>query len=128
MKINYKHYLVITLTLFFVSGCASLKNKYSPAGAWNYVVKDTPAGDGKGVMNIADGDDGFTGNLVTDNYGEGNLENLKIVDNQLTASVYLSGIGISIDIKGLFEGETFTGSVAANGDEFVMTAARVTGL
>ena len=124
MKINYRHSLLFALTFFLISGCASLKNKYSPAGAWNYVVKDTPVGDGKGVMNIADGADGFTGTLVTDNYGEGNLENLKIVDNQLTATVYLSGVGISIGIKGLFEGETFTGSVAANGQEFVMTAAR----
>lgn len=124
MKIIYKPLLMLALTLFLATGCASLKNKYTPAGTWDYLVKDTPMGDAVGTMNIIPGDDGFTGKLVTDNFGEGEMENLTIVDNQLTASVYLSGPGITIDLKGLFEGETFTGSVNANGDEFAMTATR----
>lgn len=124
MRINYKPFFVLALTLFLVTGCASLKNKYTPAGTWNYTVKDTPMGDAVGKMNIIPADEGFTGKMITDNFGEGEMENLTIVDNQLTASVYLSGPGITIDVKGLFEGETFAGSVNANGDEFVMTATR----
>lgn len=124
MRINYKPFLTLALTVFLVAGCASLKNKYTPAGTWEYTVKDTPMGDAAGTMNITSGDDGFTGKLITDNFGEGNMENLTIVDNQLTASVYLAGPGITVDVKGLFEGETFTGSVNANGDEFIMTAIR----
>ena len=124
MKRNYKPYLVLALTLFLAVGCASLKNKYTPAGTWNYVVKDTPMGDAVGTMSITSVDDGFSGKMITDNFGEGNMDNLTIVDNQLTASVYLTGPGITIDVKGLFEGETFTGSVNANGDEYPMTATR----
>ena len=126
MKRNYKPYLVFTLALFLTAGCASLKNKYNPAGSWSYVVKDTPMGDAMGTMSITSMDDGFSGKLITDNFGEGNMENLTIVDNQLTASVYLSGPGITIDLKGLFAGETFTGSINANGDEYPMTATRKT--
>ena len=126
MKRNYKPYLACAMALFLAAGCASVKSKYSPAGTWNYIVKDTPMGDAAGTMDITSGDNGFSGKLITSNFGEGNMENLTIVDNQLTASVYLAGAGISIDVKGLFEGETFTGTVNANGDEYPMTATRKT--
>lgn len=128
MKNNHKSLLTVLLFLFFLVGCASVKNKYTPAGTWNYLVKDTPMGDSQGVLEIVQTDTGYEGKMITDNFGEGKLENLSIVENQLTATVYLAGAGVSVDIKGLFEGETFTGAVGVNGDEYILTGNRTPAL
>ncbi len=121
---NIKLLYSLILLLFIITSCASVKNKYTPAGAWEYIVKDTPMGDSKGTLLITQTDGGFEGKMITDNFGEANLDNLSIVDNKLSASAFLSQAGVSVDINGLFEGDTFNGTVGVNGDEYTLTGTR----
>ncbi len=121
---NFKYYFSIATLLFIMAGCAAVKNKYTPAGSWNYIVKDTPMGDSKGTLLINETDSGFEGTMITDNFGEANLENLTIIDNKLSASAFLSQAGVSVDILGQFEGDTFNGTVGVNGDEYSLTGTR----
>lgn len=121
---NFKLLLSIICLICIMAGCAAVKNKYTPAGSWDYLVKDTPMGDAKGTLEINETEEGFEGKMITDNFGEAKLDNLKIVDNRLSASAFLSQAGISVDILGLFEGETFNGTVGVNGDEYTLTGTR----
>jgi len=119
--------------LFFVASCAttgassntaSVKKKkvYDPTGTWEYVVA-TPDGGGGGTMTIEGKAGAYTGVLSTDQFGDLELMNLDIQDNNMNASVEVMGMGADIEVT--FEGESFAGAVYLGEDAFPIEGNRV---
>ncbi len=124
MKTRIATYVAFCAALLFMGGCAASKvSQNSPAGAWNYTVKNTPEGNLSGTMNILQNGDGYTGNLSS-NAGTVDLSNVTIEDNQLSSNFYMQGT--NIQLIGTFSGNTFTGSVDAGGQSFPIEATRTT--
>ncbi len=124
MKTRIATYVAFCTALLFMASCATSKvAKNSPAGAWDYSVKNTPNGDVSGVMNIQQNGEEFSGNLATD-AGTVDLNNVTIEDNQLSSNFYIQGT--SLELKGTFSGDAFTGNVSAQGQSFPVEATRAT--
>ena len=110
---------IIALIAF---GCASSKKAVDISiGTWDHVVKDTPYGDVEGYMIIAKEVDNYTGSLNSDQ-GSIPIENLTIEDKNLKGVFYMEGM--EIQISGTFEGNTYTGKVSVDDNEFSMTATK----
>ncbi|WPP48583.1 hypothetical protein [Catalinimonas niigatensis] len=116
----------VFLMAALLSACASSKQAAnSPVGTWDYMVKNTPYGDVQGQMMISQDDDGYTGEIRS-NRGTISLKDISIEGNQLNSTAMLDGT--QLDVKGTFEGDTFTGEISAGGnDTFPMTASRASG-
>jgi hypothetical protein len=124
MKMRILTFVAFCAVLFFMESCAASRvAKNSPAGTWNYTVKNTPDGTLTGTMNIQQNGEGYTGNLSS-NDGKVDLNNVTIEDNQLTSNFYIQGT--YLELKGAFSGDTFTGSVDAGGQSFPVEATRAT--
>lgn len=118
------HALLFLLLIGLFSACATSKNAaYSPAGTWEYEVQNTPYGNVKGQLIISQEGDGYTGELRS-SMGNVSLRNLSIEENkQMNATAMMDGTSLSL--SGMFEGDTFQGSVSAGSDgPFPMTASR----
>ncbi|WKN40467.1 hypothetical protein [Tunicatimonas pelagia] len=113
---------VLFVALLWLTSCASSKTMtYDPAGTWNYTVTGTPSGTVDGTMVISKNGDSYTGEMQSA-LGNAALDNLKIEDNALNASLYFQGT--ELNVTGTFEGNTFDGEVVAGYDSFGMTASR----
>lgn len=117
--------LAIIFLFLTVIGCSGSKKViYSPVGSWNYTVVGTPNGDAKGTFILTRMENGIKGMFKSNEYGESNMENLSIGENnELKCTMYLSGIDLSLN--GIFEGDTFSGNVdAGQTGTFPITATR----
>ena len=117
--------LAIIFLLLTVIGCSgSKKIVYSPVGVWDYIVVGTPDGDATGTFILTSMEDGIKGMFKSNEYGESNMENLLVGENnKLNCTMYLSGIDLSLN--GIFEGDTFSGNVdAGQTGTFPITATR----
>ncbi len=113
---------ILFVALLWLASCASSKTMaYDPAGTWNYSVTGTPNGTVDGTMIISKNGDNYTGEMQS-SLGNAAMDNLKIEDNALNASLYFQGTELSVN--GTFEGDTFDGEVVAGYDSFGMTASR----
>ena len=123
--------LLIVVAAFIWIGCASTKTATtkttapeaaaSYAGDWDYTVADTPNGDVSGVMVLTKTDAGYEGKMTSD-MGELLLNNLKIVENKLTATFEVQGMELEVD--GTFEGTSYTGTVGLDYNVFPMKATK----
>ena len=104
------------------STAAAKKKEYDPTGQWEYVV-DTPDGGSGGTMTIAGAPGAYTGMMSTDQFGDLELMGLDIVDQNMTASIEVMGMGA--DIEATFEGDTFSGAVYLGEDAFPVEGNRV---
>ncbi len=109
-------------TLLLAVGCAASKvAKNSPAGAWEYTVKNTPNGDVSGTMTIQQDGEVYTGSLSS-TAGTIDLSDVSIEDNTLSSRFTMQGTPLRL--TGDFSGDTFTGSVDAGGQSFPVEATR----
>lgn len=128
-----KQSALFVLCLLFVASCAASsaggggtakakKKAYDPTGTWEYYV-DTPDGGSGGTMTIAGAPGAYTGTLSTDQFGTLELMGLDIVDQNMTASIEVMGMGA--DLEAAFDGDTFSGVVYLGEDAFPMEGERV---
>jgi hypothetical protein len=112
-------------TLFialFIFGCAATKVKVNPyVGEWHYTYQNMDGTDVAAVMTITEAENVYTG-VLSSPLGSVDLKDLVIADGKLTANFEIMGYQMSM--KGGFEGDTYTGSVIIDGNEFPMIATR----
>ena len=106
-------------------GCTATKTTASKyVGNWNYIVRNLPDGDIKGIMTISQDGDEYRGNIRSaDGSISITVEDLRIENNQLTGHIDYQGM--KIDMAGTFDGGEYTGTVSADYNEFPMTAQKV---
>jgi hypothetical protein len=114
--------LVIIAVSLIVLSCAASKTSVDPyVGEWHYTFPTMDGGEMDAIMTINKSDAGYTGFLSSD-MGSVDLEDLVIEDGKLTANFEIQGYGI--DMKGSFEGDTYTGTTGFDGNEYPMKATR----
>lgn len=131
-------FLMLPVAILFLAGCSSSKKTVSsPAtttqnppvasvtgsyiGTWNFTVTGTPDGDTKGEMIISQAGNVLKG-MISSSGGQSEIKDLKIVNNVLTGLFDYNGM--SINMTGTFNGNSFEGKVDAQGYTFPMTAAK----
>ncbi|UCG27029.1 MAG: hypothetical protein JSV24_08625 [Bacteroidales bacterium] len=122
-----KSILMIKLVLLFVSvtilsGCGTTRmmtKKY--VGSWEYKL-ETPDGTYEGAMVINYDGETFTGIMESD-MGSAELDDLKIEEGKLTASLDVGGY--ILDIAGEFVGDEFTGTIGPPEFQMPFNATRV---
>ncbi len=112
--------LLIPLTIILtISACHSNKraSELKPrsvtlgdpyTGDWDFVVKDTPAGDAEGVLNIERDGSAYRASVSAD-LGEMSIDHLTIEEERLKG--YFHYKGFKVNLKGNFAGDTFEGKV-----------------
>ncbi len=121
---NALYSLMLLALLGGMASCAASRTTaYTPAGEWNYTVRDTPYGNMQGTMIISGQKDSYEGTLRVE--GESApLDNLTIEGDTLNSTSNFDGN--SLTVTGVFEGDTFTGEVTAAGSRFPISASRIT--
>jgi len=118
-----RSFLLIAVLGLLWTGCktsskVSESSKY--VGEWHYIF-EMEGNSIAAYMTINKADDGFTGSLNSD-MGSVGLDDLKIEEGNLTANFDIQGY--VMDLKGTFNGNVFSGTVGADGNEFPMEATR----
>ena len=122
MSINTIFHAIVVTLFLLVTGCAASRvAKNSPAGAWDYTVKNTPNGDVSGTMNIEQDGEEYTGSLATES-GSIDLQNVTIEDGKMSSTFNYQGT--PLEMTGTFSEDAFTGSVGAGGQSFPVEATR----
>lgn len=131
--------LMLPVAILSLGGCSSSKKTASapppatptaPAapvvtsyiGTWNFTVTGTPDGDTKGEMTISQAGNVLKGIISSGDGGQSEIKDLKIVNNVLTGLFDYNGM--SINMTGTFNGNSFEGKVEAQGYAFPMTATK----
>lgn len=116
-----------TITLFILTslvfGCATMNKVVDPAlGTWDHHLENLPQGNPNGKFTISKEGDIYTGAL----HGERGVLELKeiVIEGNRLVSSHFFGQGYQIEMTGVFEGDTFTGQIDAEGNVFKMTAVR----
>jgi hypothetical protein len=119
---NTGFFSIIFIALFIL-GCATSKvAKVSPyVGEWHYTYQNMDGTDAAAIMTITEAENVYTG-VLSSQMGSVDLQDLVITDGKLTAKFDIQGYVMSM--KGGFEGDTYTGSVIIDGNEFPMIATR----
>ncbi len=121
---NY-YFAVLLCGVIMLAGCAAKKMLDPAIGSWDYVVTGTPDGDVKGTMYIAKEGEAYTGNL-TGQAGTMKLEKITIEDGNMQSE--FSFQGYTLDLKGTFEGDAFTGNISLDEyTQFPVTATKKEG-
>lgn len=110
--------------LVFFYGCATIQPRVDPLlGNWDYTIRQLPNGDEDGVLVLMNDGSGYVGVLEAQ---EGVLEisDLIIEDGEIVSG-YFIGRGYHVEIRGVFEGDEFNGTVSAEGREFPMMAVKL---
>ncbi|NND34752.1 MAG: hypothetical protein HKN76_19355 [Saprospiraceae bacterium] len=77
-------------------------------GDWDFVIKDMPSGDAKGILYIEREGYAYRGSVAVDN-GETDINKLSIEESRMRG--YFKYKGFKVNVKGVFEGDTFEGKV-----------------
>jgi hypothetical protein len=120
---NITRFLIIFLITGLLGGCAASKSAYSPAGTWDYEVKNTPNGDANGKMMLSKNGDEYEGNFQTSEYGTLQMRDITLEGNMLKSTFYVQGE--TFELNGLFEGDSFSGKITSNYGTFDMIANRI---
>ncbi len=91
-------------------------------GSWNYVVKDTPEGDIKGLLVIEKAMEKYTAR-ISGEQGEVDLGTFNIVDNQMQGTFDYQGYELTM--KGIFSGKTIKGDIGVEFMSFPMEGKKV---
>lgn len=114
--------MIFMIAVFIAYGCATSKKVADiSVGEWEYVLRDTPNGDVEGTFTITKDGDSYSGALHTAE-GDAPLNNVAVENNELTSTFDYSGY--TIDMTGVFSGDTFTGKCSVEYNDFPMTAVR----
>ncbi len=112
---------IIAGSLIIIS-CAASKTSVDPySGEWHYTFPTMDGGEMDAIMTINKTETGYSGYLSSE-MGSVDLDDLVIEDGNLTANFDIQGYGF--DMKGNFDGETFTGSTTIDGNVIPMNATR----
>lgn len=111
----------IAYSCFMFSCAGSKKTKVDPfVGEWEYTAI-TQDGEMDVVMTIEKTEDEYSGYLSSD-MGSVDLQDLVIKEGNFSASFEIGGYVLTM--KGAFEGDTYTGTTAYEGNESPMKATR----
>ncbi|MCK5700965.1 MAG: hypothetical protein KAI29_07430 [Cyclobacteriaceae bacterium] len=114
--------IIFMFAAFAAYACATSKKVVDISiGEWEYVIKDTPNGDIDGILTIAKDGDYYTGALHSAE-GDLPLNNVAVENDKLVSTFDYSGY--TVDMTGVFAGDTFTGKCSVEYNEFPMTAVR----
>lgn len=101
---------------------SNLATAQPAVGAWEYVIRNLPDGDTKGVLHIKKEGDNYVGTIQSDQ-GSIPLKNL-VIENEKLKSASFQAQGYNIGLSGTFAGDAFTGQISAAGYDFPMTAVK----
>ena len=115
--------MIFMIAAFVAYACATSKKAVDISiGEWEYVIKDLPdLGDIEGTFTIAKDGDQYIG-ILHGEQGDMNLDNVVIENDDLVCTFDYNGY--TIDMTGNFVGDTFTGQISVDYNEFLMTAVR----
>ena len=114
--------LAIIIGSFLIISCAASKKSVDPyIGEWHYTFPSMDGGEMKAVMTINAIEGGYSGFLSSD-MGTVDLQDLVIEDGNLTAKFDIQGM--TINLKGTFEGDKYNGTTDVDGNEFPMNATK----
>lgn len=105
------------LILIFVWGC----QQSTPEGSWDYQI-DFGDWQSQGTMKLQTGNDGATLVLVSLEDGTFNFENLKVTRTNLSGEAVM--FGNEAVLEGVFDQETFVGTLRTEDEQFPFTAKR----
>jgi hypothetical protein len=91
-------------------------------GEWEYVIKDLPDGDTKGILHIQQEGGKYVGTIQSD-MGSIPLKDL-VIENEKLKSASFQAQGYNVGLSGTFSGDAFTGKISAAGYDFPVTAVR----
>ncbi len=111
--------LVIVIASF---SDASPAKKFSPVGTWEYSVPDVPEGYQNGNMIIVRLKDGYGITVGINEYSKVEAENVVYKKKSLTFTLYVEYE--EIDISGIFDKDTFTGTLSFSQGQSEITAVR----
>ena len=116
IKLNFL--LLIAAGLLW-SSCATtnVTSEAKYLGDWEYLVRDTPNGDVTGIITISKESDAFNG-IIKSDMGDTPIDNLVIAEDKLSGTFELQGM--TLDIIGDFKGNSFTGAIIVDYNEFPM--------
>ena len=77
-------------------------------GDWDFVIKDMPSGDATGILYIEREGYAYRGSVAVEN-GETDINKLSIEESRMKG--YFKYKGFKVNVKGVFEGDTFEGKV-----------------
>ena len=107
------------------SGKKSKKAKkeevYNPAGVWEYTV-ETPDGGNAGLMRISGEPGNFEVMLETDQFGELRVYDLEMTGESMSGKIDVAGV--SAEVEGDFDGESFSGAVILGDEAYPLEAMR----
>lgn len=113
---------IILFSLLIMSCAASKTSKTSYAGDWKYTFPMQNGGEMAVTMTIIQNDKVYSGSLSSE-AGSVDLEDLVIEDGKMTSKFNVQGY--EMNIKGIFSGDTFTGTTTVDGNDVPMNATRV---
>ncbi len=91
-------------------------------GDWDFVVRNTPAGNAEGILNIEREGTLYRANLISD-AGETSIEKLYIENEKLKG--HFKYKGFKVNVKGQFEGNSFEGKLGVTLASFPVSAVKL---
>ncbi|CAM9917777.1 unnamed protein product [Chrysoparadoxa australica] len=116
-----KIWMIVVIVIVSFSCASSKKATDISVGNWDYTVKGTPNGNVTGYFMILKDGDNYSGS-INGNQGSTPFETISILDKTLNATFDYSGYPVTM--KGAFEGNTFTGTVTVDYNNFPITATK----
>ena len=116
--------LLLALCLsVLILGCSTLDERVDPlVGVWDYEIFNLPRGEPVGNFTLSKIDDQY--NLVLSNAkGLLEVEDVSIEKERIVGGQFVSE-GYTIDLRGVFDGNTFEGNIDAEGNVFRMEALK----
>ena len=106
-----------------ILGCSTLDERVDPlVGVWDYEIFNLPRGEPVGYFTLSKIDDQY--NLVLSNAkGSLKVEDVSIEKERIVGGQFVSE-GYTIDLRGVFDGNTFEGNIDAEGNVFRMEALK----
>ena len=106
-----------------ILGCSTLDERIDPlVGVWDYEIFNLPRGEPVGYFTLSKIDDQY--NLVLSNAkGLLEVEDVSIEKERIVGGQFVSE-GYTIDLRGVFDGNTFEGNIDAEGNVFRMEALK----
>ena len=106
-----------------ILGCSTLDERVDPlVGVWDYEIFNLPRGEPLGYFTLSKIDDQY--NLVLSNAkGLLEVEDVSIEKERIVGGQFVSE-GYTIDLRGVFDGNTFEGNIDAEGNVFRMEALK----
>ncbi len=98
---------------------------YDPSGTWTYDI-ETPDGAISGEMEVEKADKSYKVTVVTDDFGDLELEDVEFEAKKdggsMTASVDVQGVTAEFEVD--FEGDAMSGVIIYGGEELPIEAER----